>query len=582
MHQPRIDADVTMTTRDGVTLGGDLYRPSGEGPWPVLLHRTPYDRRDPFRLSGIVADPLWLARQGFAVYVQDSRGRFGSGGTFDFITQEYDDSYDVIDWAAAQPWSNGRIGIYGSSYLGMTVLQAVAARHPGLAAAAALVATADMAHTARPGGVFELGFLTTYGLGIALESLDHSGLADAEQSQVRKQIQEAFADRGATLARLPLTEIAPLDDERVAPFWRDWLRSPNDPFWDRPTLLTEPEKIDIPFLQVSGYHDFTSPTQFRLATALADNARARFVGGPWTHMGTYSALGDVGARVLPDAGAGVPTWGPVLAAFFDRHLRDGRGNHPIADRYLSDRGRVAYFVGGANTWAHASAWPPAAGTQDWALSSGGDARSAGGDGVLTSTRQYTGAASDTFTADPRDAFPTHGGAVLIEGQPSLSPGGIQDQRAVDGRHDLLVYTSAPLEQEVTIAGAPELVAFVTSTAPDADVCVTLVDLEPDGFAVNVAEGAQRARYRDGGDEDWLDPSEPARVTVALNDVAHRFRRGHRLRVQIAGFNFPRFSRNLHTRTVPELGTLDEAVPAQHTVHHSAQAPSALRLPVIDA
>lgn len=151
MYQPRIDADVRMTARDGVTLTGDLYRPADDGRWPVLLHRTPYNRKDPYRVSGIVADPLWLARQGFAVLVQDTRGRFDSGGEFDFITQEYNDSSDAIDWAATQSWSDGNVGSYGSSYLGMAVLQAVAARNPRRKAAVAMVATADMRHTARPG-----------------------------------------------------------------------------------------------------------------------------------------------------------------------------------------------------------------------------------------------------------------------------------------------------------------------------------------------------------------------------------------------------------------------------------------------
>ncbi|WP_406636095.1 CocE/NonD family hydrolase [Amycolatopsis sp. WGS_07] len=570
MHNPRIDAGIEMTTRDGVTLVGDLYRPDEDGRWPVLLHRTPYDRAGVFRVSGLVADPVWLARQGFAVLVQDSRGRFGSGGQFDFITQEYNDSSDAIDWAAQQPWSDGNIGIYGSSYLGMTVLQAVAARNPHLKAAVGLIGTADMRHTARPGGLFELGFLTLYALEMAQEGLDHTSLSEAERDQVRKSLDEAFADRRATVSQLPLDRIAPLDDSRVAPSWADWLRSPHDPFWDRPTLLTEPERVGIPFLQISGYRDFTSPTQFRLAARLAGNAQASLIAGPWTHSGTYSAFGDVGARVLPNAAAGVPTWSPVLAAFFDRHLRGGDGSaYPAAAPYLSDR--VSYFVGGSNTWAHAPAWPPAATVEEWTLSSGKLTREGG-----------HGSGSDTFTADPHDPFPTHGGVITFEGDSAAVPGGIQDQRAVDGREDVLIYTSAPLTEAVTIAGQAELIAFVTSTAPDADACVTLVDVEPDGFALNVAEGAQRARYRNGGDTDWLDAEEPSRVTVTLHDVAHRFDPGHRIRIQVAGFSFPRYSRNLHTRTVPEFGTLDEAVIARHTLHHNEKSPSALRLPVLGA
>jgi uncharacterized protein len=579
----RLDAGVQMMTRDGVILTADLYRPAEDGRWPVLLHRTPYDRTDPFQHSGIVADPAWLARQGFAVLVQGTHGRFGSGGEFDFITQEYNDSYDVIDWAAAQPWSDGSVGMYGSSYLGITVLQAVAARNPHLKAAVAMVGTVDMGHTARPGGLFELGFLTTY----ALRMLDHTPLSAAEQEHVLKLLAEAFGDLRATVSKLPLTGIAPLDDSRTVPFWAEWLRSPHDGFWNRPSLLTEPEAVTIPFLQICGYRDFLSPTQIRLAARLADNEQASLIAGPWTHMGIYTAFGEVGARVLPNAAAGVPTWSPVLAAFFDRHLRGGDGSaYPAAAPYLPGPRRVAYFVGGSNTWAHAPAWPPAATVEEWALSSGGDARTADGDGRLTRTGGHGAtAASDTFSVDPHDPFPTHGGAIVITGPPAVVQGGIQDQqdqRAVDVRSDLLVYTSAPLTEDVTIAGQPELVAFVTSTAPDADVCVTLVDVEPDGFAINVSEGAQRARYRNGGDSDWLDPEEPSRVPVTLHDVAHRFGRGHRIRVQIAGFSFPRYSRNPHTRTVPEFGTLDEAVAARHTVHHGETAPSSLRLPVLGA
>jgi uncharacterized protein len=584
MHRPRIDAGIQMTTRDGVTLTGDLYRPAEDGRWPVLLHRTPYDRTDSFQHSGIVADPVWLARQGFAVLVQDTRGRFESGGEFDFITQEYNDSDDVINWAAAQPWSDGNVGMYGSSYLGMTVLQAVGARNPHLKAAVAMVGTVDMGHTAHPGGPFELGFLTTYALRLALEGLDHTPLSPAEQEHAFGLLAAAFADPRATVSQLPLSAIAPLDDSRIAPFWAQWLRSPHDASWSRLSLLTEPERVTIPFLQVCGYRDFCSPTQFRLATRLAGNEQASLIAGPWNHMATYTAFGEVGARVLPNAAAGVPTWSPVLAAFFDRHLRGGDGSaYPAAAPYLSGPGPVAYFVGGSNTWAHAPAWPPAATVEEWVLSSDGDARTAGGDGRLTPAGDHGAiVSSDTFSADPHDPFPTHGGAIVLMGAPAAAPEGIQDQRAVDGRSDLLVYTSAPLAEDVTIAGQPELVAFVTSTAPDADLCVTLVDVEPDGFALNVSEGAQRARYRNGGDGDWLDPEQPSRVTVTLHDVAHRFGRGHRIRVQVAGFSFPRYSRNLHTRTVPELGTLDEAVAARHTLHHGEATPSALRLPVADA
>jgi uncharacterized protein len=161
--------------------------------------------------------------------------------------------------------------------------------------------------------------------------------------------------------------------------------------------------------------------------------------------------------------------------------------------------------------------------------------------------------------------------------PPLGPDGIQDQRVLNHRDDVLVYTGEPLDAPVAIAGVARVVVHLESSAPDADVCVTLVDVEPDGYAVPVAEGAIRTRYRHGGAADWLVPDEPVEVRVPLHDTAHTFRAGHRVRLQIAGASWPRRSRNLHTTTVPELGTLDEAVVARHTVHHDGARPSRLEI-----
>ncbi|MBW0105945.1 CocE/NonD family hydrolase, partial [Pseudonocardia sp. KRD291] len=248
---------------------------------------------------------------------------------------------------------------------------------------------------------------------------------------------------------------------------------------------------------------------------------------------------------------------------------------------------VRYHVGGENRWASAASWPPPGRGTAWLLGSGGDARSASGDGSLHPATGVTqgpgaqgpGAASDTVRADPHDPFPTCGGAFPAA---ALGPDGIQDQRAVDHRADVLVYTSPTLAEPVSVAGVPRLELALSSTAPDADVCVTLVDVEPDGFALPVAEGAVRTRYRLGGTADWLAPGEPVTVQVALHDTAHTFRAGHRIRVHVAGACYPRRSRNLHTRTVPELGTAGEAVVAEHTVHHDPSQPSRLVLPEVGA
>lgn len=209
------------------------------------------------------------------------------------------------------------------------------------------------------------------------------------------------------------------------------------------------------------------------------------------------------------------------------------------------------------------------------LASGGDARSAAGDGrLIPSAGAPPTDRSDTFRVAPRDPFPTCGDGL---GLPFQGPDGIQDQRTVDGRPDVLVYTSSALDSVVTIVGSQELVLYLDSSAPDADVCAKIIDVEPGGFACNVTEGAQRARYRAGGTTDWLPPGTSQELRVSLHDTAHTFRPGHRIRVMISGANFPRCSRNLHTKTVPELGTLDEAVTADLTVHHSQQFPSRIVL-----
>ncbi|RZT84427.1 hypothetical protein EV383_1268 [Pseudonocardia sediminis] len=575
MH-PMIETAVEMTTRDGVTLVADVYRPAADGRWPTLLHRTPYDRTDPTLVSAIVADPLWLARQGFAVVVQDVRGRFASGGDLDFAHQEHDDGHDAVEWAAAQPWSDGAVGVYGSSYHAISAYAAVAARPPHLRAALTMIGAADLAPTVRPGGTFELGFLTLYALGQSLDAVRRLDVDDAERAALTGRIVAALSAPAATVGTLPLTDVDVLSDPRIAPYWADWLRhEPGDAYWDRPTVAADPGRVDVPLLQVASYRDFMAPTMFALAARLAGDTRHRLVAGPWAHGGVYT--GHTGARVLPGTPGGVGTWGPLVAAWFDVHLRGGTGAaYPAAARWLAGE-PVRYHVGGENRWASAPSWPPSGAGTSWLLGSGGDARSAAGDGHLRPDgdgRPVREDTADTVRADPRDPFPTCGGAFPAG---SLGPDGIQDQRAVDHRADVLVYTSEPLAEPVTTAGVPRLVLRFSSTAPDADVCVTLVDVEPDGFAVPVAEGALRTRYRLGGTRDWLVPDEPAEIEVVLHDTAHTFRAGHRIRVHVAGACYPRRSRNLHTTTVPELGGLDEAVVAEHTVHHG---PSRLVLPEV--
>lgn len=568
-----VDFNVEMQTRDGVTLRADVYRPSVPGAWPAIVQRNPYDRSDAGMGSMRIVDPAWLARQGFAVIVQDTRGRAGSDGDWEGFHQDVEDGYDCIEWVAQQPWCNGEVGMYGTSGMGITTYKAIASQPPHLKAAIAFVSAPDL-DTRSPGGPMQVSFMTWYGLAMGLvtaQRLPDQALAGA----LTQKILASMATLSASWDTLPLTEVDGISDPSATPHWHDWValepgdarRTPGASLSKNPTLG------DVALLQVGGYRDFIGAGQFALAEAQGSNPHHHMIAGPWTHRGVYS--GATGARELPETSspAGPLGWGPVLAAWFDIHLRGGDGSaFPLGLAWLTGD-PIRYYIEGENRWASAPSWPPVGQTREWLLTSDGDARSASGNGrLVTAGTTVNGDGSDTFSADPHDPFPTCGGAL---GAPFQGPDGIQDQRAVDHRQDVLIYTSEPLESPITVAGAPELLIHLESTAPDADIHVKLVDVEPDGFAYNVAEGVQRTRYRDGGQRSWLTPGTPTEIRVRLHDTAHTFRPGHRVRVMIAGADYPQFSRNLHTTTVPELGTLAEAVAADHTVHHGPARPSRL-------
>lgn len=585
----RVDCDVAVPMRDGVELRADVYRPddseihvgsNSNVSYPVLLHRTPYDKANPALTSVLIADPVALARAGYVVVVQDVRGRFASEGTMDFAAQEHDDGYDTVEWAADQPWCNGRVGIYGSSYHAIAVFAALAARPPHLGAAFAMTGTADLAATVRPGGLFELGFLTAYSLGQSLDSVRRSGRSEADKADLGGRVMRALARLGSTVEQLPISGIDVLEDSDLAPWWRDWTSDEAGTYVDPGRCLARGAELsDVPLLEVVGFMDFMAPSMWEVYARRVPSPRHRLVAGPWSHAGAYT--GAVGARsYAAAAGAGVATWGPVITAWFDQHLTDRppRPSLPFVERLVGGA-PVTYFVTGSDRWLKASHWPPDATETTYALHSDGHANTLHGDGTLllvSEDNQVPAGSPDHYVYDPAAPVPTCGGAFT---QAALGPDGIQDQRGVEERADVLVYTSAVLTDPVAVVGAPVVVTFLSSSAEDTDVVVKLVDVEPDGFAANVSEGAIRARHRDGGTCAWLVPGEACELTVPMHPIAHTFRPGHCLRLDITSSSFPRFSRNLGTRVVPEEGTARDIVVAHQTVHHDGEHPSRLVLQV---
>jgi putative CocE/NonD family hydrolase len=514
--------------------------------------------------SMVIVDPAWLARQGFVVIVQDTRGRGESDGDFDIVYQEVDDGYDTVEWAAAQPWSTGNVGIYGSSYMGITTYQASASKAPHLKAGVAFIGTTCPLEERLTGGIFEAVFMTWYAYLTVFMTVDRMEIDPARKADLLGRIGAALADPVATGSQLPLTDCDVINEPEIAPFWQDCMAEPNAPQRERFHVLGDDHDIgDVALLHISGYRDFVGEYGFRLAAAQAGNPNHRFIATPYTHRGPYT--GATGVKEFPGTSspAGPLGWGPLLAAWFDIHLRGGTGaDYPLGMTWLEGE-PVRYYLEGEDRWEQAPRWPPATTATELTLSSAGDARSSAGSGRLAFATS-SGEGADSFTADPHDPFPTCGGGFGI---PEQGPEGVQDQRRVDHRDDVLVYTTDVLEAPVRIAGEPEALLRLSSTAPDADVIVKLVDVHPDGFAYNVSEGWQRIRYRNGGTSAWLEPGQTTDVAVTLHNTAHVFKPGHRIRLMISGASWPRLTRNLHTRTVPEWGTLEEAVTADHTVHH---------------
>jgi putative CocE/NonD family hydrolase len=539
-----VERSVMVPMRDGVRLATDVYRPAGGGPHPVLLERTPYDKSFAWFTAGLIVNPLVAVDHGYAVVVQDVRGRAASEGEWVPFVHEADDGHDAVEWAAAQPWSDGNVGVFGSSYLGVAAVQCVVAAPPHLRAAVAYLTGANHHEGwTYSGGAFELGFNLWWTSFLAWDTWARTG-ADPE---VLPHLAAVATDWAAAARHTPLADLPGFD--RAAPYWREWLEHPDyDAFWERSDATRRAGAVTAPVLNVVGWFDNFARGQMDLHRALRESSPAgadhRLVVGPWDHEAYLSVrMTASGAREFgPAALGGVNMMTPLVLGWFDHWLRGG--DPP-------DLPPVRYFVMGDDRWAEAGAWPPPHTPQRWHLASGGAAASRGGDGRLQAGVPDADG-TDTVRHDPADPVPTVGGRTLA---PVFGPGGIHDQAPVEVRGDVLVYTSAPLAEPVTVAGPVRAEVHVAADAPRIDVVARLVDVDPAGGAATVAEGIRRTA---------VTPGAVTAVRVDLWDTAHTFRPGHRVRLQVAGSNFPRHD------TVPA---------ATLVVHHGPAHASAVVLPV---
>jgi uncharacterized protein len=527
-----IDHSVRIAMPDGVQLAASLYMPRGRAsPGPAVLVRLPYGRRE---FAEAYNAGLFFARHGYAVLVEDLRGTGESGGELLPWRDAGGDGKATLDWMTGQSWSNGKVGTFGCSALGETQL-VLAARneraHVALITTGAGGAIGSMQGRYGYFGLFEGGvFQLASGFGWFSQHGTKDPAAPAAEN----------FDRQQALMGLPLAELV----TRVRPApngFEDFLRTPlGDPAWEDWGYLTDQSQLAMPALMINDWYDQTvgdnlvMAEHFRRSDSPAA-AQHRVVIAPGVHC-EYEEFFP--PKIFGDAADSVAAWREWYLRWFDHWLRgQGPGLAALAP--------YNFYMLKEDRWYESGAWPPeSAVIQRWHLGSGGHANTSAGDGVLTLTSPLVGA-TDSFRYDPKDPVPSRGGPLCCTGDRSERHGAV-DQREVERRADVLVYTSAPLELDLRIAGPLKAVLRFSSNAPDTDLVARLVDLSPDGTALNIQEGALRLRYRDGLPAQPLVDGERYTVSVDMRSIAYRVARGHRLRLDLTSSSFPRLERNLNT------------------------------------
>lgn len=574
----RADFDVPAAMRDGVILRANVFRPddAGEGRYPVLLMRLPYGKD--FPLGSSLINPAQAARRGYVVVVQDVRGTFTSEGEFDPMRNEGADGADTVTWAATLPGADGSVGMFGGSYMGFTQWAAAREAPTALRAMAPMITWADPNEGVfSRGGVFELGLEGAWLLQRGLDVLSRRNRGNPTgQFQAFTALAREY-DRlvGAGYAEVPLQRFGPLARLDLNQPMTDAITRREDLTFQDPARVTPAYDVaHIPALHIGGWYDIFLNGTIRNFNAMRahENANQYLVIGPWSHTSFTPNVGDLDFGLR--AGAALIDLQIDLVSlhlqFFDHFLKrmpNGFDQWP----------RVKYFMMGVNTWRTSDVWPPATmRLEAWYLHSDGHANAPGDSGALS--RETPGVEpADTYTYDPANPAPTVGGAALMH--PALSAGAF-DQRPVEARDDVLVFTSAPLEQPLALAGPVVVKLFVATDGQDTDFVARLVDVYPDGRAMTLTDGVTRLRYREGiaSPAGLVEPGRVYEISIDLWATAITFLSGHHLRLDVTSSNFPRWERNPNTGEDPATATTWRV--ARQTILHDGEHPSHVLLPVL--
>src|SRR5579884_4174037 len=563
-----IEHNVPVRMRDGVTLRADIYRPDAPGRFPVLLQRTPYNKANESEFG------RRAAAEGYVVIVQDVRGRYTSEGDWYTFVNEPRDGYDTVEWAAALPYSNGKVGMFGGSYVGATQMLA-AITHPPHLAGICPVVTASNYHEnwTYTGGAFAQWFNEDWTSGLAQNTYER--LVGHQNDPV------------GGIWKLPLTDYPILNLENrpdlasnasVAPYFLDWLAHPDyDDYWKALSIEEHFADIKVPALHVAAWYDLF------LGGSLRNYGGIKAHGGSEEARKGQQLMVVVGGHAGNGPKVGDVDFGPASHIDEDEitlHWYDYLFKH--AHNEFASGKAVKIFVMGANQWRDEDDWPlTRASSTKYFLHSGGMANSLRGNGTL-STVAPEDEPLDSYFANPNDPVPTVGGPLCCE--PQRWEPGPRDQRSVEARNDVLVYSTPPMTDDMEVTGPVSLELYVKSSAVDTDFTGKLVDVWPDGFAQNLTEGILRARYRDSRETPTLmNPGQVYKLDIDLWATSNVFKKGHVLRLEVSSSNFPRFDRNFNTGELRYLKSAEgspQNVGAKNSVLHDHEHPSALILPVV--
>ena len=575
-----ISYDIGTPGAGGTRLAADLYLPpEADRPAPTVLIRTPYPRGDQRHPR---SEAQGFARRGYAVLVQSMRGRFGSEGVFAPYASSVEDGRSTLDWIATQTWSNGRVGTYGCSALGESQLILAKARHPAHRALIAQSAGGGMGWVegrATYFGVFEGGVPL---LSSMAGWFFQSGAKDSAASIRQLEVPPQGRGPGGSLELGTLPSLAILRDQTPYTSDYEWmLQTPlGDPAWDRLGYVRDGDRFTAPALHINSWFDQgVSATLHaaRFMAAQADSPAAHeqpVIIGPGMHCTTGRRMGSHRLGELQVDGA-QPALFDTYLSWFDRWLKDDGGSRADVGSGLP---AIRYYVMREDRWLDAASWPPpAARPMRWFLDSRGQANTRDGDGVLR-LAPPDAPAVDRLLYDPGNPVPTRGGTFCCTADAGARQGSV-DQRDIELRKDVLVYSSPPLEQALRIVGPVRAGLQVATSATDTDFTARLVDVAPDGRALNIRDSALRLRYRNGiTDPTPAVPGEIYPIEIDLGDIAWQVPAGHRLRLQISSSNFPRLERNLNGSG--DNASATEVIVARNEVHHGPARPSWIEFPVL--